>query len=120
MPRSETLKDSERKDLDKTVFVTTFNQTNPDLQRIVKKHWHLLQLDPVIGKCFANEPMFAFRKNKTSKNLLGRNKFNPTPLKCTLAGASEPCTEDKRLKCCKHIVETNSFQSNLTNKLYTI
>ena len=120
IPKSVTLKETVREDPDKIVFVTTFNQTNPDIQRIVRKHWHLLHLDPAIGKCFVNEPMFAFRKNKTLKNLLGRNKFNPIPAKDSLHGSSEPCTVNKRLKCCKHINETNTFKSNVTNKFYTI
>ena len=122
MPRENTLSKSVKKDNEKIMFITTYNKTNPDFNKIIKKHWHLLQLDPELGKCFTDEPIFAYRRNKTLKNLIGGNKFNPNhqtnPTKQT--GLSAPCTAERKLKCCKHIVETTTFKSNVTNKSYTI
>ena len=121
VPRKNTLTKNTKKENNRIMMITTYNKTNPDLQNIIKKNWHLLQLDPHIGKLFTEEPMFAFRRNKTIKNLLGRNKFNPLPPRgITSTGSSEPCTPDKKLKCCKHVNETTTFKSNITGKSYTI
>ena len=61
-------------------------------------------------------------RNKTLKNLIGGNKFNPNHQTKTTkhTGLSAPCTAERKLKCCKHIVETTTFKSNVTNKSYTI
>ena len=97
----------------RVMLITKYNRTNPDLKKILDKHWHLLQLDDKLGEVFKEPPMIAYRKNRTISNLLSKKQIEKN-------GFSRACHPEKKLKCCKLITETNNFSSNITKKTYKI
>ena len=88
------------------------------------KHWHLLHINPSLAEMFQNPPIFAFRRNKNLRDIIGtkliengkvKRKFtNKIQSKCT------PCLVNNRSLCCKQIVHTTTFRSNQTNRIFRI
>ena len=112
--RPELLKNRQRETDDRIPLVVTYNRTLPDIQSILKKHWHILQLEPTLKECFKNPPILAFRRNKNVGDML---KKTTKEQKC---GHSKPCTINSRYKCCKQMTDTSSFKSQQTGKVYKI
>ena len=97
----------------RVMLITKYNRTNPDLKKIIAKHWPLLQLDAKLGEVFKELPMIAYRKNQTISNLLNKKRTEKS-------GFSKACNAEKKFKCCKQINETDNFTSNITKKTYKI
>ena len=51
----------------------TYNKILPNIQTILKKHWHILNVNPELKKLFENNPQLAARKNKNLRQLTGGN-----------------------------------------------
>ena len=51
----------------------TYNKILPNIQTILKKHWHILNVNPELKKLFENNPQLAARKNKNLTQLIGGN-----------------------------------------------
>ena len=101
-----------------------YNTTLLKIKEIVMKHWHLLHINPSLAEMFQNPPIFAFRRNKNLRDIIGtkliengkvKRKFtNKIQSKCT------PCLVNNRSLCCKQIVHTTTFRSNQTNRIFRI
>ena len=57
-------------------FITKYHKGLTNLNRILKKNWHLIKKSDDNKKIFSENPMIAFRRNKNIKELLIRSKLN--------------------------------------------
>ena len=56
-------------------LVTTYNPALPNLKKILMKHWHLISDNPKLAQIFSNNPIVAYRKDKSLKDFLVRAKI---------------------------------------------
>ena len=79
------------------VFPITYHPKNLQICEIVKRNYGLLAGDNIIGNCFKDKPMFAFKKDKSLKDLLVKSKLFSNAI-----GGTKQC-QRKRCVTCKHI-----------------
>ena len=124
VPRSRTLIQSPREKNTRMTFVTTYNRTNPNIQEILLKHWHLLQIDSELEPVFKDLPMMAFRRNKNLGDMLGSKQLRNSKVirqqRHNIIRRCKPCTEDRTKKCCKQVNDTSIFKSATTGKEFKI
>ena len=56
-------------------FVTKYNPANPNLKKILMKHWHIITGQPITARIFTNTPLVSYRKEKSLKDFLVRAKI---------------------------------------------
>ena len=65
-----------KKDGDKRIpLVLTYNPLNPNLMKIVKKHWQISHLSPDCKKLFPETPILAYRRNRNLRDTLVRTSL---------------------------------------------
>ena len=96
------LKHCKPKRKDTIPFSLTYNPVLPNIIEIINKQWHILSIDSTFKEIFNNlQPMIAFRKNTSLKQLIGTNairnnqKFSQT----TTTGQCTPCYTSRPLFC---------------------
>ena len=92
---------------------------------IVKlSYWHLLHKNRNPAEIFQNPSIFAFRKNKSLRYIIGtkliengtfkKNFTNKIQGKCT------PCLANNKTLCCNQFVHTKKFRKNQTSRIFQI
>ena len=88
------------------------------------KHWHLLHINPNLAEIFQNSPIFAFRRNKNLRDIIGTKLIENGKVKRKftnkIQGKCTPCLENNRALYCKQVVHTITFRSNQTNRIFQI
>ena len=90
------LKHCKPKRKDTITFSLTYNQVLPNIKEITNKHWHILRIDSSFKEILNNlQPMIAFGKNTTVKQLIGTNTIRNnqkffTPTQTTTTGQCNP------------------------------
>ena len=105
MPRSKLLEDTEKIKRDpQLIFVCDWHPNVARLPSALKKHFHLLQNDTAANEIFTSVPMVAYRRPRSLKNILVRNRIREveTPK------ITEPCRK-KNCKLCKDIISTDKI-----------
>ena len=64
IPRNELLNKIKTSNTDRLPPIVTYNRTIPDLQTIIDKNWHILQIEPKLKEIFVEPAIFAFKRNK--------------------------------------------------------
>ena len=106
-------------------FSLTYNPVLPNIKEIINKHWHILSIDSTFKEIFYNlQPIIAFRKNTSLKQLIGTNTIRNnqkflTPTQTTITGQCTPCYTSRSL-CCHQVLKTTTFTSTQTRKTFTI
>ena len=125
LDRSLLLKDCEPKRKDTISFSLTYDSVLPKIKKIINKHWHILSIDSSFKEIFNNlQPMIAFRKNSSLKQLIGTNTIRKnqkflTPTLTTTTGQCTPfCTS--RSLCCQQVLETTTFTNTQIREAFTI
>ena len=102
----------------------TYNKILPNIQTILKKHWHILNVNPELKKLFENNTLLAARKNKNLRQLIGGNTIEKNKKLLTTNkftnGKCSPCFSNSRTLCCKQVIKTEHFKSNQTNRTFRI
>ena len=62
---------NEDKKTPKLTCAVVFNKGLPNIKSSIHKHWNLLHINKDISKTFTEEPLIAYRTNKTIRNMLG-------------------------------------------------
>ena len=105
-------------------LIVTYNQTLPNINEIIKKHWNILKINPILEKVFSEKPVVAFRRGKNLQQIIGGQTIaNNQVLKRNTKntnGHCVPCYADKRTKCCNQITKTTTFFSQQTKRTFTI
>ena len=123
-PRTTTLTSKDKKTLNRTPLVLTYNPSLPPIMDVIKKHWHVLQSDSSLSETFKELPITSFRRNKNlgdllnSKTLKGNQVVRSLPPKSS--GMSKPCHRRQNNKCCQHVKSAGTFKSARTGKSFTI
>ena len=123
-PRNTTLKKVLRKRSTRIPLVLTFNSTLPQMGKILRDRWDILNIKPKLKKLFSEPPIMAFRRCKNLREIIGsntivNNKVLRKKASKKVAKFCSPCNT-KRSLCCNHVIKTNSFTSVNTHKTYKI
>ena len=92
LDRSLLLKQCKSKCKDLIPFSVTYNPALPNIKKIIYMQWHTLSMNSSFRKAFKNiQPMIAFRKNTSLKQLIATTTINnnhkfPTPTQKTTTG----------------------------------
>ena len=109
-----------KKDGDKRIpLVLTYNPLNPNLMKIVKKHWQILHLSPDCKKLFPEIPILAYRRNRNLRDTLVRASLLK-PIQ------TEKDRKLRRNKCvtpnctwCRELKSTNSITCTTTGRTFS-
>ena len=72
-PRSTTLKKVSKERSTRIPLVTTFNSTLPQIGKILRERWDILNVKPKLKKLFSEPPIIAFRRCKNLREIIGCN-----------------------------------------------
>ena len=72
--RTEALRNKTKKANEILPFVTTYDPATPNLNKILMKHWHIIQQQPRLVHIFKQPPIVSYRKEKSLKDILVRAK----------------------------------------------
>ena len=92
--------------------------------RSCKKNWHILQVNPEFHNVFVNKPTIAFKRNKNIQDLIGGHLIKNGEVAKkkleTRQGKSKTCNATRSALCCMQVVNTNTFRSNQTKRVFNI
>ena len=101
-----------------------YNRTLLKIKEIVRKQWHLLQMNQNLAEIFQNPPILSFRQNENLRDIIGTKVIENSKVKrkCTnkIQGKSTPCLANNRSLCCKQVVHTTAFWSTQANRIFQI
>ncbi len=124
MNREELLQEKNAEKGRKIPFTTIFNKHLPNINPIIEKHWHLLKTNPEIAPNFSEKPVLAFRRNKNLRDILGQTHLSKNkkivPKKTSTGGSSQACLSRANNQCCKQVISTKTFMSNVTKEVFHI
>ena len=126
IPRNELLTENIKKPSKRIPLSIKYNRTMPALSKIINKHWDLLQIDNEINDIFTERPIFAYKRNKNLKDLIGGNviennlKVIRKTKENTTVGKCQPCYGRTDCLCCKQLKNTDTFSSDRTSRSYKI
>ena len=95
------------------IFVCDWHPNLSRLSTSLKKHFHLLQNDRKAKKVFTSTPMVAYRRTRTLKNILVKNKLSED-CSSNQNTKTEPCRKPK-CRMCKDIASTDTITNKKKN-----
>ena len=101
--------------VERVAFVITYHPAFSNLSSIVREHWTTIQKHPELCKIF-KEPVLAFRKLKSLKDILVRADISP---RSAYNGQCQKC-DSRRCMTCKNIQCTQKFSSTHTGEKFII
>ena len=85
----------------------------PDIQKVIKKHFYLLQSSPEVKEIFPAKSIFpAYRRTKNLKEMLAPPKFRVT------SSGNQGEENTGYSKC--YLIQASKFQSSATGRQYSI
>ena len=98
-------------------LVVTYHPDLKNISNVLRKHWNLIENDPILKKLFPEPPIMAYRRPNSLKDIIvnARVKMN-SPSK---PGGYNPCNRSN-CKCCKAANVASTFRSTTTNESFTI
>ena len=104
-------------------LVLDYNPILPDIQNIIKKHFHLLRSSPQITEIFPAKSVFpAYRRTKNFKEVLASSKFRPSSAVNQTAnkGGRFKCDKNRCDLCKNFLLLASKFRSSATGRQYPI
>ena len=102
----------------------TYNGTLPDIKQLIQNHGSILKTNKALEKTFSVEPIIAFRKNKSLKQLIGgstiQNDKNMKKLSNKYEGKCTPYKSGIRSMCRLQVQNTHLFRSQQNGRIFTI
>ena len=114
---------------DSIPFSVTYNSVLPNIKEILKKHWHIFNIDSSFKEILnSSQLMVAFNKSSSLKQLIRTNTIRNNHKVLTLAQTTtaDQCTPcyTNRLLCCQQettaFLKTTTFKSTQTRETFTI
>ena len=104
---------------DRVPLIMTYNPANPDMKKIIDKHWNILQLCNK-KEAFKEKPLISYRRNRNLTDRLVRAKCkrpiqNHTPRKNPNLGK---CKTPWNCRFCPKRDRNRHFQSSSTGRNY--
>ena len=105
------------------LILLTYNRTLPNVKKVIRNNCNLIQIYKEFQDIFQQIPILPYRRNKNLHDLLGcKNNVNNRVQKNSKnkIGFSTKYFSKSENPCCKQIVHSNSFTSNITKRTYSI
>ena len=100
-------------------FITTYNETLPQVKSIIKQHWGITQTNGKCRSALRSVPQVIFKRNKNLSDYLVRAKYRSANHNRVFSEEGH-VTKCGRCSWCKNIVESSEFASNATGKQFKI
>ena len=117
--RQDSLATKQKQPNNRTPFVVTYHPGLPQLRRVVKQHYHILQNSETCKGAFPQPPIVSYRKPSSLRDHLVRAK-----LKSNVTGTPKgihKCTPQRNCLTCSHILDgANTITFTNTNKTFNI
>lgn len=68
----------DKKSAEVTRIVVKYSNQHTQIQNVIQKYWHLLSMDPNIGRFVSHNPFITFRRATSIRNYIVRSKFKGT------------------------------------------
>ena len=121
--RESLLKYKEKPISTKIPLPITYNPTIPNIHKAIANNWHILQINKDFANIFKEKPVIAYKRNRNLRDYLVQRKIvnNKALRSSTLKpGQCSPCLSRVNNQCCKQVLQTKEFRSNITQKTYII
>ena len=56
-------------------FVSTYQQSVPNLKQILMKKWHLIEQQPLLSEIYRDPPLISYKRGRSLKDILVRAKL---------------------------------------------
>ena len=101
-------------------LIVTYNPGNPNFQKIIDKHWHLLELCSN-SAAFKEKAMVTYKRPKNLSDHLVRAKCSskPVPPRPTTNPNLRPCSTPWNCRFCPKSNKPKYFKSTKTGRTYT-
>ena len=122
IPRTELLRKKVKPAKKVFPLVLDYNPILPDIQKVVKKHFYLLQSSPKVKEMFPSKSIFpSYRRTKNHKEILAPSLFRVTSSR-NQREENRGCSKcDKKCDLCKnYLIQTSKLQSSATGRRYPI
>ena len=105
-------------------FVTTFSTQHFSVKKLLKKHWHILKNDPILGPVLPDNPQVIFKGGSALRHKLAPNVLEPPVIKTTFLNSFTGFYQCRKcrvcsLSGCEHR-RTHLFVSTATGEQHTI
>ena len=120
IPRDELLKTGNDKMKKIFPFVLRYNPNLPDINAILKKHWHIFESSPKLQESFPKDSIIAsFRRSKNLEEILAPLKYKTDVDKFHRPNVKGCFVCDRKCDLCKnYFVRGKKFQSSKTGRTY--
>ena len=118
--RDELLKTGNDKTKQIFPFVLRYNPIPPDINELLKKHWHIFEPSPKLQESFPKYCMIAsFRRSKHLKEILAPSKYRSNVKKFYQPNIKGCAVCDRKCDLCgNYFVKGKTFQSFKTGRTY--
>ena len=101
-----------------------YNRTPPNISKILNRNWNMLYINIEFHGVFQATPMIAFKRNKNLREIIGghtvkQGKVSKKSLD-RLNGKSMPCSSTRPSLCFTQIVNTQTFMTQQTKRMFNI
>ena len=125
MERKKLLSTNKRTIQNRIPVSITYSRYLLNISNISAKYWNILQISPILQKVFENKPMITYKRNKNFGELRGGHTLQGGKVFKTylqiIKDKSKSCnTRNKSSFCCTQLVNTKTFESYQTKKMFKI
>ena len=105
-------------------LTVTYNRRLPNIKQTIQNHWPISKTNKVLEKNVSVEPIIAFRKNKSLKQLIEgstiQNDKNIKKSSNKYEGKCTPCISGIRSLCFLQVQNIHSFRSQKNGRIFTV
>ena len=96
-------------------LVFTYNRFLPNITKIIRKNWNILQINENFKEILKNQGIIAFKQNKNIQEIIGTYRIENGKVKKVLktlkGGKCIPCRSKAENICYKQVKTTITFKS---------
>ena len=94
------------------------------MSEVIRKNWHILQINPEFRNLFVNKPKVVFKRKKYIQDIIGGYLIKDRKVAMnklqTRQDKSKACNTTRSALCYMQVVNTNTFRSNQTKPVFNI
>ena len=107
----------QKKIKDPQVMVTTFNPRNPDISKMIRENWNLIDNTEELQKLFPEKPLIGFRRLPNLRDLLTSKICYPPKISVGNINSLPPvCTRLAKCTNCPKLHKIDHFYSTHTGQ----
>ena len=123
-PRGMTLRKTKKDGSKRIPLIAIFNSTIPQVGKILRERWNILNIKPKFRELFSEPPIIAFRRCRNLRHIIGsytsiNNRVSRKQATKRQVKYCFPCNTVRSL-CCNNMARTNSFTSINTGRTFMI